>query len=179
MDIQYNRNEEFRSVEGDEETISLDDDKYVENTVIFVPNVWSLMPTNIEYQKQVEAYQALIEQEPEWINEIDSQQNGDPSESIKTEVLNISESSTNNISAEEIKEPTHYSKLDLKKMKVDELRNELGARGLDTKGLKPQLIVRLKEAIESEKVILILNLFMTKSFRYILTLELLDNYLKK
>jgi heterogeneous nuclear ribonucleoprotein U-like protein 1 len=49
-------------------------------------------------------------------------------------------------------EPTHYSKLDLKKMKVDELKAELLARNLDTKGLKAQLLNRLKEAIESEKV---------------------------
>lgn len=54
---------------------------------------------------------------------------------------------------DEIKtEPTHYSKLDVKKMKVDELRNELEARGLDTKGLKAQLSVRLTKAIQKEKV---------------------------
>ena len=49
-------------------------------------------------------------------------------------------------------EPTHHSKLDLKKMRVDELREELAARNLDTKGLKPQLLARLKEAIEAEQV---------------------------
>jgi hypothetical protein len=49
-------------------------------------------------------------------------------------------------------EPTHYSKLDLKKMKVDELRTELMARDLDTRGLKPNLIIRLKEALDAEKV---------------------------
>jgi hypothetical protein len=48
--------------------------------------------------------------------------------------------------------PTHHSKLDLKKMKVDELRAELAARNLDTKGLKPQLLARLKDAINLEKV---------------------------
>ena len=54
---------------------------------------------------------------------------------------------------DEIKsEPTHYSKLDLKKMKVDELRNELEARGLDVKGLKAQLTTRLSKAIQKEKV---------------------------
>lgn len=49
-------------------------------------------------------------------------------------------------------EPTHYSKLDLKKMKVDELRAELLARNLDTKGLKPQLLSKLSKAIQKEKV---------------------------
>ena len=57
--------------------------------------------------------------------------------------------------SEEIKpDPTHYSKLDLKKMKVDELRNELLARNLDTKGLKAQLTTRLSKALQKEKVIL-------------------------
>ena len=57
--------------------------------------------------------------------------------------------------SEEIKpDPTHYSKLDLKQMKVDELRNELLARNLDTKGLKAQLTTRLSKALQKEKVIL-------------------------
>lgn len=52
-------------------------------------------------------------------------------------------------------EPTHHSKLlDLKRMRVDELRVELQARNLDTKGYKPQLLQRLKEALEAEKVII-------------------------
>jgi hypothetical protein len=53
-------------------------------------------------------------------------------------------------------EPTHYSNLDLKKLRVDELRQELSARNLDTKGLKPQLLARLKEALDKEQVILFL-----------------------
>lgn len=49
-------------------------------------------------------------------------------------------------------EPTHHSKLDLKKMKVDDLRAELAARNLDVKGLKPQLLNRLKDVLQEEKV---------------------------
>lgn len=40
--------------------------------------------------------------------------------------------------------------MDLNKMKVNELKAELQARGLDTKGVKAQLIERLKEAMEKE-----------------------------
>lgn len=40
--------------------------------------------------------------------------------------------------------------MDLNKMKVNELKAELQARGLDTKGVKAQLIERLKEALEKE-----------------------------
>lgn len=40
--------------------------------------------------------------------------------------------------------------MDPAKMKVVDLRNELAARGLDTKGNKPALVKRLKDAMESE-----------------------------
>ncbi|RNA45086.1 p30 dbc [Brachionus plicatilis] len=149
LDIQYNRNEEFKSqTDGtsDEESLILDDEKYVENTVIFVPNVWSLMPTNVEYQKQVEAYQSLIEKEPDWVNE--PAENDGQAEGGTDSEANLT---SNSINADDVKEPTHYTKLDLKKMKVDELRCELAARNLDTKGLKQQLLNRLKDALEAEK----------------------------
>lgn len=42
------------------------------------------------------------------------------------------------------------SELNVKKMKVAELRDELAARGLDTKGTKPVLLKRLEEAILAE-----------------------------
>jgi hypothetical protein len=53
-------------------------------------------------------------------------------------------------------EPTHYSKIDLKKIRVDELRAELMARNLEIKGLKAQLLQRLKDALDEEKVCLAL-----------------------
>lgn len=40
--------------------------------------------------------------------------------------------------------------MDLNKLKVPELRKELQSRGLDSKGNKPVLIERLREAIEKE-----------------------------
>ncbi len=54
-------------------------------------------------------------------------------------------------------EPTSWKLLDCKKMKVDELRTELMARDLDTRGLKGRLIVRLQEALDLEKVIFFVN----------------------
>lgn len=41
--------------------------------------------------------------------------------------------------------------MDLNKLKVPELRKELQARGLDSKGNKPVLVERLREAIEKEQ----------------------------
>uniref|UniRef100_A0A915PP47 SAP domain-containing protein n=1 Tax=Setaria digitata TaxID=48799 RepID=A0A915PP47_9BILA len=47
--------------------------------------------------------------------------------------------------------PTHWSKLDIKTMKVAELRQELMARDLETKGVKSVLYARLQEALDQEK----------------------------
>uniref|UniRef100_A0A158R6B6 SAP domain-containing protein n=1 Tax=Syphacia muris TaxID=451379 RepID=A0A158R6B6_9BILA len=47
--------------------------------------------------------------------------------------------------------PTHWSKLDIKAMKVAELRQELMARDLETKGVKTVLCTRLQEALDKEK----------------------------
>lgn len=70
-----------------------------------------------------------------------------------SETSNITINSLMQQSQTEIKpEPTHYSKIDLKKIRVDELRSELMARNLETKGLKAQLLQRLKDALDEEKV---------------------------
>ena len=52
---------------------------------------------------------------------------------------------------EEKEETTPSDDLDVKSMKVNELREELTARGLDSKGLKSKLQERLQEALENEK----------------------------
>lgn len=53
--------------------------------------------------------------------------------------------------APEKKDPTHYSQLDPKSMNVNDLRQELVARNLSSKGLKSQLLARLLKAIKLEQ----------------------------
>uniref|UniRef100_A0A5K3F7Z0 SAP domain-containing protein n=1 Tax=Mesocestoides corti TaxID=53468 RepID=A0A5K3F7Z0_MESCO len=48
-------------------------------------------------------------------------------------------------------EPTHYSRLDVNSMKVTELRAELIARNLDSKGVKANLVCRLQNALDDER----------------------------
>ena len=52
--------------------------------------------------------------------------------------------------AEDKATPTSGEDLDVKSMKVNELKEELTARGLNAKGLKAALVERLQEAIENE-----------------------------
>lgn len=53
---------------------------------------------------------------------------------------------------EDSTEPTSWRLLDIKSMKVNELRTELDARGMNSKGLKAQLVSRLQEAVEKEEL---------------------------
>ena len=48
-------------------------------------------------------------------------------------------------------EPTSWKQLDIKSMKVSELRAELDARNINSKGLKAQLVARLQEAAQKEQ----------------------------
>ncbi|KAM7348866.1 cell division cycle and apoptosis regulator protein 1-like isoform 2-T2 [Cochliomyia hominivorax] len=48
-------------------------------------------------------------------------------------------------------EPTHYSLLDLKSMKVQEIRDELLARNLPDKGVRNVVMARLAKALNAEK----------------------------
>lgn len=93
LDIQYNRNDNYRIVvrpsgqvttngsasNGETSTnsdanngvsgepqqyLSFNDDRHIENTVIFLPNVWTLMPTSVEYDKIAEAYKSFIDKPP-------------------------------------------------------------------------------------------------------------------
>ncbi len=74
--------------------LDLNDDKDIETTVIFVPNIWSLMPNSIEYQKIVEAYKNYIDNPP-----IDEEE-AEPEETKTVVNLAKQENSTSDIKTE-------------------------------------------------------------------------------
>ncbi|KAL0279865.1 UNVERIFIED_CONTAM: hypothetical protein PYX00_001337 [Menopon gallinae] len=109
----------------------------VETVVIYIPDVWSAMPSCLEWdalqlnlkkqldKKLIEAGKDQMEVTPD-----DEKVEGIP---------------TNQ------KEPTHYSQLDPKVMKVSELRDELEARNMSSKGLRLQLLARLTKVLKTEQ----------------------------
>ncbi|XP_034944335.1 cell division cycle and apoptosis regulator protein 1-like isoform X2 [Chelonus insularis] len=117
----------------------------VETVILFLPDVWSCVPTKLEwdslhlnYKKQLERKLLRAASNPD-----DSDAANDADEATVAD-------QKDDISPEK-KDPTHYSELDPKSMNVNELRQELAARNLSSKGLKSQLFARLMKAIKSEQ----------------------------
>ena len=109
----------------------------VETTVIFFPDVWSCNPSRLEWASLQTAYKKQLQKKIATISdggkESTSQEDDEDSENI------------------EVQDPTHFSQLDPKAMKIIDLRKELEARTLSSKGLKSQLIARLTKSLKMEQ----------------------------
>ncbi|KAK4883304.1 hypothetical protein RN001_006623 [Aquatica leii] len=112
----------------------------VETVVLFLPDVWSCLPTRLEWDGLHISYRKQLEHKLKADQEVDEHPNADEKEEEPNNDNKL--------------EPTHYSQLDPKTMNVNSLRIELKSRNISSKGLKSQLIARLTKAlkIESEKV---------------------------
>ncbi|VDM46214.1 unnamed protein product [Toxocara canis] len=138
----------------------------VDTTVLLLPDTSTLMPDEANYREQLAVIKnqlatkiAAVEamklesttQSAEVVAEGAQQQGGGTgeaaSEPTKEQVEGIDEEDDD----EDDLTPTHWSKLDVKTMKVAELRQELMARDLETKGVKSVLCVRLQTALDEEK----------------------------
>ncbi|XP_068113776.1 cell division cycle and apoptosis regulator protein 1 isoform X2 [Hyperolius riggenbachi] len=110
---------------------------HVETVVLFFPDVWHCLPTRSEWENLCRGYkQQLAEKLQGERKEAD----GEQEEEDKEDGV-----------AKEICTPTHWSKLDPKVMKVNDLRMELESRTLSSKGLKSQLIARLTKQLRIEE----------------------------
>ncbi|CAH8610136.1 unnamed protein product [Schistosoma intercalatum] len=120
-----------------------------EVVVFFIPNAAHLIPSEEQWAKTKEYYNSILQKQltVEKVEEdsMMEQQDGD------TSVADVSVEEPEESSARSDMEPTHYSKLDVNTLKVSDLRNELAARKLDTKGLKVNLVARLQSALDEEK----------------------------
>ncbi|XP_067858754.1 cell division cycle and apoptosis regulator protein 1 isoform X1 [Heptranchias perlo] len=109
---------------------------HVETVVIFLPDVWHCLPTRSEWEALSRGYkQQLVEKLQAEHKEADGEQE---------------EEEKDDGESKEISTPTHWSKLDPKTMKVNDLRKELESRNQSSKGLKSQLIARLTKQLKTE-----------------------------
>ncbi|XP_026569288.1 cell division cycle and apoptosis regulator protein 1 isoform X3 [Pseudonaja textilis] len=110
---------------------------HVETVVLFFLDVWHCLPTRSEWETLSRGYkQQLVEKLQGERKEADGEQD---------------EEEKDDGEAKEISTPTHWSKLDPKAMKVNDLRKELESRTLSSKGLKSQLIARLTKQLKVEE----------------------------
>ncbi|XP_062852153.1 cell division cycle and apoptosis regulator protein 1 [Trichomycterus rosablanca] len=110
---------------------------HVETVVLFLPDVWHCLPTRSEWEGLSRGFK---EQLAEKLSAERKEADGEQEEDEKDEE-----------DSKEISAPTHWSKLDPKSMKVNDLRKELENRSLSSKGLKSQLIARLTKQLKVEE----------------------------
>ncbi|XP_033230490.1 cell division cycle and apoptosis regulator protein 1-like isoform X2 [Belonocnema kinseyi] len=117
----------------------------VETVILFLPDVWRCVPTRLEWDGLHLNYKKQLERKL-----LRAASNLDDSDAANdTDEAAVADQKDENLP--EKKDPTHYSELDTKSMNVNELRQELVARHLSSKGIKSQLVARLSKAIKSEQ----------------------------
>ncbi|XP_047022062.1 cell division cycle and apoptosis regulator protein 1-like [Helicoverpa zea] len=135
----------------------------LECVVLFLPDVWSAQPSRIDWTTVQEQYKAACDVA---IRKLDGDQpaSSKPEQQVaapadtpadKSQIEKDLDSSTitidENDDDEEKPEPTHYSKIDLRSIKVEQLRQELRARNVSCKGLRAQLVSRLSKILKTEE----------------------------
>uniref|UniRef100_A0A8D8X8X7 Cell division cycle and apoptosis regulator protein 1 n=1 Tax=Cacopsylla melanoneura TaxID=428564 RepID=A0A8D8X8X7_9HEMI len=118
----------------------------VETVVIYVPDVWNCVPTQLEWDGLGVNYKKLFAAK---INKEDKPAEKPAPPGGGEDEKDTTMECDSSIVAK--REPTHYSQLDIKNMKFQDLREELEARSLSSKGLKSQLTARLAKALKQEQ----------------------------
>lgn len=131
----------------------------VETVVLFLPDVWSIRPTCLEWDALRAAYKTHLQKRLAGSSSSSGggsssggvtggSSGGSGSGNDRKDDTTTQEEEEN---ANPEKEPTHFSELDPKTMKIVDLRRELEDRNLSSKGLKSQLIARLTKVLKTEK----------------------------
>ncbi|KAF5395857.1 Cell division cycle and apoptosis regulator protein 1 [Paragonimus heterotremus] len=151
MEINYYRFADTKApaFTGDDEERTVSTER-PEVVVFFIPNAAHLIPTEEEWAKTKEYYSSVLQNLLVPEKKADVEVAPDVPEP-DTSTVDASMEEADETGAQSDMEPTHYSKLDVNALKVNELRNELAARKLDTRGLKVNLVARLQAALNEEK----------------------------
>ncbi|CAB4060829.1 Cell division cycle and apoptosis regulator protein 1 [Lepeophtheirus salmonis] len=121
-----------------------------ETTVMFLPDVSSVMPTRIEYEELQALYADTLKAKinPEFKKKLEVHPDNERQAEMESkaeeepEISKVEHEERTDKSVDN--EPSSWKDLDPKTMKVNDLRSELNARGLSTKGLKSQLVALRK-----------------------------------
>lgn len=120
-----------------------------EVVVLLLPDVWTAQAPRLDWPRVQSLYRAAAEGAKAALRD-------DPDSSIESANATQSANDTtitideNDDDGPKI-EPTHYTKINLKTIKVEELRQELRARDASCKGLRPQLISRISKLLKMEE----------------------------
>ncbi|XP_073942945.1 cell division cycle and apoptosis regulator protein 1-like isoform X2 [Choristoneura fumiferana] len=147
----------------------------LECVVLFLPDVWSAQPSRIEWANVQETYKTACDNalrkldgdatagaEPTAVPVVPAAAaaptvaDADSTAADKSKIEPASHDDSTitideNDDDDDKPEPTHYSKIDLRTIKVDQLRQELRARNVSCKGLRAQLVSRLSKLIKQEE----------------------------
>ncbi|GBP37980.1 Cell division cycle and apoptosis regulator protein 1 [Eumeta japonica] len=134
----------------------------LECVVLFLPDVWSAQPSRINWASIQERYKAACEAA---LRKLDGEETPPPPAvnapaAVAHTLLDdsqIDKEDDATITIDEnddedrvAPEPTHYSKIDLRSIKVDQLKQELRARNASCRGSRPQLMSRLSKILKIE-----------------------------
>ncbi|XP_045523505.1 cell division cycle and apoptosis regulator protein 1-like [Pieris brassicae] len=127
----------------------------LECVVLFLPDVWAVQLAGAEWAGLGERYKATEDAAlralcPDAIQSTTAEDIPERSQ-IENQDLDSTITIDENDDDEAKLEPTHYSKIDLRTIKVDALRHELRARGVSCKGIRSQLISRLSKLFKGEQ----------------------------
>nr|CAI5835221.1 unnamed protein product [Callosobruchus analis] len=109
----------------------------IETVVLFLPDIWSCLPTRLEWDNLQISYRRRWES-----------LNGGGGDDAASDGARKEEKDDN---LSEKSEPVHFSQLDPKSMSVGDLRAQLKSRGAPHKGLKSQLVARLSKLLKLEE----------------------------
>nr|CAH7723590.1 unnamed protein product [Callosobruchus chinensis] len=117
----------------------------VETVVLFLPDIWSCLPTRLEWDNLQMSYRRR------WEGLNGGGGDDAASDGAKKEDKDDNLSGGEENDEKKNSEPVHFSQLDPKTMSVGDLRTQLKSRGAPHKGLKSQLVARLTKLLKLEE----------------------------